>query len=158
MRLQDVLSADDITTELLAVDKEATLRELAQLLSRGETPLDADEVYRVFAEREKLASTGIGSGVAVPHGRLRLERPRMALAISRQGVAFDSADGEPARILVALLTPSSHPADQLKMIARVSRVLRDEAIRARLLDAGSSHAALRIMVEEDLRQSSAPTS
>jgi len=150
MRLEEVLSADDVTTNLPAADKDATLRGLARLLSRGEGP-DEDAVYQAFADRERLATTGIGSGVAMPHGRLHVDRPRMALAICRQGIAFDSVDGEPARILVALLTPYEHPGDQIKVLARVSRVLRRPSVRERLLHAASSDDALRIMMEEDAR-------
>ena len=152
MRLHGVLCADDVTTDLPAANKDATLRGLARLLSRGES-LDEDAVYQAFADRERLASTGIGSGVAMPHGRLHVERPRMALAICRQGIAFDSIDGEPARILVALLTPYAHPGDQIKVLARVSRVLRRPSVRESLLHASSSDDALRIMMEEDSRQS-----
>ena len=151
MRLEEVLHADDVTTDLpAAADKQATLRGLARLLSRRDH-LDEDAVYQAFADRERLASTGIGSGVAIPHGRLRVNRARMALAICRQGVAFDSVDGEPARILVALLTPFEHPGEQFKVLARVSRVLRRPSVRERLLHAASGDDALRILVEEDQR-------
>jgi PTS system nitrogen regulatory IIA component len=151
MRLEDVLHADDVTTDLPAGDKDATLRGLARLFCRNDGLLNEDAVYRAFAERERVASTGIGSGVAMPHGRVRVDRPRMALAICREGLQFDSLDGEPARILVALLTPYEHPGHQIKMLARVSRVLRDGAVRDRLLQAESRADALRILVEEDLR-------
>ena len=151
MRLEDVLHADDVTTDLPPADKEATLRGLARLFCRNDGQLDEDTVYRVFADRERVASTGIGSGVAMPHGRLRVERARMALAICREGVAFDSLDGQPARILVALLTPYDHPGDQIKVLARVSRVLKDSAVRERLLKADTRDDALRILVEEDMR-------
>lgn len=150
MRLGDVLHAKDVTTDLPPADKEATLRGLARLISQDDGP-DEDSVYRAFAERERVASTGIGSGVAIPHGRMRVDRTRMALAICREGVAFDSLDGEPARILVALLTPYGQLGDQIKVLARVSRVLKDGSVRERLLRAASSDDALRIMVEEDLK-------
>jgi mannitol/fructose-specific phosphotransferase system IIA component (Ntr-type) len=150
MRLEDVLHADDVTTELPPADKEETLRGLARFLCRDED-LDEDSVYRAFADRERMASTGIGSGVALPHGRMRLERQRMALAICRQGVSFDSVDGEPAHILVALLTPYEHPGDQIKVLARVTKLLKRPGVRERLLCAVSSDDALRIMVEEDQR-------
>lgn len=149
MRLADVLRADDVTTELPTADKDETLRGLARLLSRGGDCLDEDAVYRAFADRERLATTGIGSGVAMPHGRMRVDRQRMALAICRQGVAFDSVDGEPATILVAPLTPYEHPGDQIKVLARVSRVLKQPRVRERLLHAASGDDARRIMVEAD---------
>lgn len=150
MRLEEVLHADHVTTELPAADKQSTLRGLARLLSRRDA-LDEDAVYQAIADRERLATTGIGSGVAMPHGRLRVNRPCMALAICRQGIAFDSVDGEPARILVALLTPYEHPGEQIKVLARVSRVLRRPSVRERLLHAASGDDALRILVEEDQR-------
>lgn len=150
MRLDEVLQADDVTTDLPAADKQSTLRGLARLLSRKDH-LDEDAVYQAIADRERLATTGIGSGVAMPHGRLRVNRAHMALAICRQGIAFDSVDGEPARILVALLTPYEHPGEQIKVLARVSRVLKRSSVRERLLDAASGVDALRILVEEDQR-------
>lgn len=150
MRLDEVLQADDVTTELPTGDKQSTLRGLARLLSRRDA-LDEDAVYQAIADRERVATTGIGSGVAMPHGRLRVNRPHMAFAICRQGIAFDSVDGEPARILVALLTPYEHPGEQIKVLARMSRVLKRPSVRERLLDAASSDDALRILVEEDRR-------
>jgi mannitol/fructose-specific phosphotransferase system IIA component (Ntr-type) len=75
----------------------------------------------------------------------------MFVAICRQGIAFDSVDGEPARILVALLTPFEQRGEQIKVLARVSRVLRRPSVRERLLLAASSDDALRILVEEDQR-------
>ncbi|MEY4579877.1 MAG: hypothetical protein RL701_4580 [Pseudomonadota bacterium] len=150
MRLEDVLRADDVTTDLPPGGKDETLRGLARLFCRHEG-LDEDSVYRAFVDRERLASTGIGSGVAMPHGRLRLPKQRMALAICRQGVVFDSVDGAPAHILVALLTPYEHPGEQIKVLARVSRVLKTPSVRERLLQAASRDDARRIMVEEDDR-------
>ena len=151
MRLGDVLHAEDVTTDLPPADKEATLRGLARLMSRSSDGLDEDAVYRALADRERVASTGIGSGVAMPHGRMRMERPRMALAICREGVPFDSLDGEPARILVALLTPYAQLGDQIKVLARVSRVLKDSSVRERLLQAETRDDARRILLDEDLR-------
>lgn len=159
MRLADVLTVDGISTDLTARDKDATLRELARLVAAGQgggsegagPSLDAEAVYRALVEREQLATTGVGSGVAIPHGRIPTDRFRVAMAISPDGVPFDSVDGEPARILFAVLAPESHPADQLRVLARISRVLKDQAVRSRLLGAASRQAALDIVVEEELR-------
>lgn len=153
MRLADVLTVEGIRTDLAARDKDATLREMARLVAaaEGDAALDADVVYRALAEREQLATTGVGSGVAIPHGRLDTDRFRIAMAISPDGVPFDSVDGEPARILFAVLAPENSPADQLRVLARISRVLKDQAVRNRLLAAASSQAALDILVEEELR-------
>ena len=155
MRLADVLTVEAIRTDLATRDKEATLRELARLVaaSEGENsdPLDAETVYRALVEREQVATTGVGSGVAIPHGRLDTNRFRVAMAISPEGVPFDSVDGEPARILVAVLAPENSPADQLRVLARISRVLKDQAVRSRLLSATTPADAFDIVIEEELR-------
>jgi PTS system nitrogen regulatory IIA component len=149
MRLADVLKVEAIQTDLDSGDKEDALRALARILAGSDQVLDEDTVYRVFSDRERLASTGVGSGVAIPHGRLDIDHFQLAMAICREGVPFDSVDGEPARIFVALLGPRENPAEQLKMLARISRVLKDKAVRARLLAAETGQDALAILVEEE---------
>jgi PTS system nitrogen regulatory IIA component len=118
----------------------------------GTGALTEDEVLKVLQAREQLASTGVGSGVAIPHGRIAAaEKMLGALAISREGVAFESIDGEPARIFMAVLAPEKHTGDHLKALARISRLLRDSAVRQRLLAAQTAEEALQIVVEEDER-------
>jgi|SRR3954471_22056287 PTS system nitrogen regulatory IIA component len=151
MRLADILKVEGIRTDLSAKDKEGTLRALARLFAQNDGGLDEDAVYRAFSERERLATTGVGSGVAIPHGRVNIDKFKVVMAISPEGVPFDSIDGEPAHIFVAVLGPVQNPAEQLRMLARISRVLKDQAVRARLLAAASSQDALQIVVEEELR-------
>jgi nitrogen PTS system EIIA component len=152
MRLADVLRVEGIRTDLSAKDKDTTLRTLARMLTEGyEGAPDEEQVYRAFSERERLATTGVGSGVAIPHGRIDIDGFRAVVAISPQGVPFDSVDGAPAHILFAVLAPARNPADQLKVLARISRVLKDQAVRSRLLSAGSSQAVFDIVAEEELR-------
>lgn len=151
MRLADHIRVEGIRTDLQPNDKATTLRELAKLATHGDTALDADVIYRVFQERESLATTGVGSGVAIPHGRLAVDDFRIVVAICPDGVPFDSVDGDPAHIFVGVLAPEGRPAGQLKMLARISRVLKDPEVRRRLLAAGSSEAALQILEEEDNR-------
>ena len=151
MRLADVLKVEAIRTDFSSDDKDRTLRELARLLASTDGVLDEESIYRVFSDRERLASTGVGSGVAIPHGRLDIDHFQVAMAIAPEGVQFDSVDGEPARIFFAILGPQQNPAEQLKMLARISRVLKDQKVRARLLEAESSQDALAIVAEEEAR-------
>ena len=151
MRLADHLRVESIRTDLQPSDKASTLRELAKLACHGDADLDEDVIYRVFQERETLATTGVGSGVAIPHGRMAVDDFRIVVAICPDGVPFDSVDGDPAHIFVGVLAPEGRPAGQLKMLARVSRVLKDPEVRKRLLEAASSEDALRIIEEEDSR-------
>ena len=148
MRLADILDIGRVTTSLLATDKPEVLRVLAGMF-QGQ---DAEEVFRVFQEREALASTGVGSGVAIPHGRLpTVDRLQAALAIAPQGVDFDAVDGEAARIFVAVLAPERHTGEHLKALARISRLLRDSHVRARLIDANDPSAALSVVLDEEGR-------
>jgi PTS system nitrogen regulatory IIA component len=151
MRLADVLKIERIRTDLAASDKEGTLRALARMFVQGGGMLDEESVYKAFWERERVGTTGVGSGVAIPHGRVDVDGFHVVMAISHEGVPFDSVDGEPAHIFFAVLGPLQNPADQLRMLARISRVLKDQSVRRRLLEAASSEDALEIVREEELR-------
>jgi nitrogen PTS system EIIA component len=151
MRLADVLKIEAVRTDLSAKDKDATLRALARIFAESDRVLDEELVYRAFCDRERLATTGLGSGVAIPHGRVDITEFRVVMAISHEGVPFDSVDGQPAHIVFAVLGPRENPAEQLRMLARISRVLKDQAVRKRLLEADSCQHALSIVVEEELR-------
>lgn len=129
MRLADILTRERVSTSVEARDKEEALRAVAGLFDG----ISADDAYLVLRERENLASTGVGEGVAIPHGRLAgIERLKAVLAICPKGVDFESVDGEPVYILVAILAPDRSTGDHLKALARVSRLLRPEDVRARL--------------------------
>jgi PTS system nitrogen regulatory IIA component len=148
MRLADILDIGRVSTSLVASDKSEVLHALAEMFS-GQ---DAEEIFRVFVEREALASTGVGSGVAIPHGRLgAVDRLQAALAVSRDGVEFDAVDGQPAHIFIAVLAPERHTGDHLKALARISRLLRDGRVRSRLLEATDPSAALSVVLDEEAR-------
>lgn len=156
MRLAELLSSDRIDTSLAARDKEGALREMARLLTSGihagsgERAPSVEDVHRVLAEREAVASTGMGEGVAIPHGRMMgLTRFVGALAIQKGGVSFDAVDGRPASILFALIGPERAAGEHLKCLARISRLLRDESVRRRLRDAEGSEGALRVVIDAD---------
>jgi PTS system nitrogen regulatory IIA component len=151
MRLSDVLRAEGILTDLGTTDKDSTLHALARMVAQTDGKLDEEAVYRAFSERERLATTGVGLGIAIPHGRVDIDGFRVVMAISRKGVPFDSVDGGLAHILVGVLAPLQGPADQLRLLARISRVLKDHNIRRRLLEANSPAAVLAIVAEEERR-------
>lgn len=151
MRLLDILSQERVTTELTADTKDDVLRALASLFTRGEPSLDARAVFEVLSERERLASTGIGSGVAIPHGRIAvLDGLRAALAISPSGIPFEAIDGSPVRIVIGVLAPQHHTGDHLRVLARVSRLLRSRDVRESLLQASDARAAYDIIAKSDV--------
>ncbi len=153
MRLADILSSQRVTVRLAAPDKHGALEALARLFVDDDTRLSTASITRVFEEREALASTGVGSGVAIPHGRLaEVGSLVAAVGICRDGVDFDAIDGQPAHILVAVLGPERQTGDHLKALARFSRLLRDERVRSRLLAAEDDTAALDVLLAEDGRK------
>ncbi len=150
MRLSDLLSDERVSTSLAATNKGAALDALATLLTQGPEAPERLAVVRVLREREALASTGVGDEVAIPHGRLPgLTRVIAAVALSPEGVEIDSIDRRPVRIFVAILAPERCPGDQLRALARVSRLLRDPRVRARIIAAESPAALLQIVREEE---------
>ena len=150
MRLTEILSEQRVTTQLTATSKDDALRALATLFAVDDRILDAEAVYEVLRERERLASTGIGSGVAIPHGRIgTLDSLRAAVAISPEGIPFDAIDGQPVRIVVGVLAPQHHTGDHLRVLARVSRMLRSREVRERLLEAPGPAAAFEIIARAD---------
>lgn len=134
--LADLLHPERVRIGLALPDKESALRAVASLLTLPEGASTEQEIYDVLMERERLASTGVGSGVAIPHGRFDgVEALRAAVAVCPAGVDFDAVDGLPVKILVGILGPRSMPQKHLAALAGVSRVLRDEARRNKVLNA-----------------------
>ena len=150
MRLTEILSERRVTTRLMAQSKDEALLALAELFSADDPGLDVASVHTVLRERERLASTGVGSGVAIPHGRISLlENLRAAVAISPEGIPFEAIDGAPVRIVVGVLAPQHHTGDHLRVLARVSRLLRSAQVRTDLMAAHDSQAAFEVLQHAD---------
>ena len=152
MRIVDLLTEERVAVPLSSRDKDGALRELAERLSRGVPGLDGETLYRALREREELATTGIGDGVAIPHTKVHgVEGIMMAVGLSRAGIDFASIDEKPAHIFVALIAPEHSTGDHLKALARISRLCRDAAFRGKLLAAQTPRDACEIIAQEDAR-------
>src|SRR3954464_2834308 len=150
MRLIDILSEERVTTHLQVSNKDEALRALSRLFAERDPALDVNVVHEVLSERERLASTGVGSSVAIPHGRISaIDDLRAAMAISRDGIPFEAIDGAPVRIIIGVLAPQHHTGDHLRVLARVSRLLRNPEVRESLLNARDAHEAFDIIVRAD---------
>jgi len=152
MRLTDILTAERVvvSAQLGAIhSKTQAIERLADLLAGG-TPKGSDCIYQALADREQLQSTGIGDGVAIPHGSLdALEQQTAAMLLCPEGVEFDSIDGRPARILIGVVGPKRATGEHLRMLARISRLLRDGSFRDRLLAAPDGPAAFQVIRSEE---------
>jgi len=150
MKIVDLLNPSAIAPELRGTTKNEVLGELTDALLRVEDSLDRDGVIRVLQERERLGSTGIGEGVAIPHGKLKkLDRLLISFGRSREGVDFDSMDGKPAQLFFLLVAPEESVGVHLKTLARISKLLKNPAVRKRLLDAGDAEDLYGIIAEEE---------
>jgi nitrogen PTS system EIIA component len=150
MTVTDILSPERVIPELRATTKEEVLTELAGLLAGPATGADVARLTAVLRERERLNSTAIGEGIAIPHGRLSGLRSVVAgFARSSRGVDFESIDKHPTHLFFVLIAPDDAAAMHLKALARISRLLKDKDFRARLLGLEDRQALFDAIVEED---------
>lgn len=150
MRFSDLLTPARVSTTFRVSSKDEALEALGALLVQDSELRDAASVVQVLRDREGLASTGVGDEVAIPHGRLpNLTQIIAAIAIAPEGVEFDSIDRRPVRIFVAVLAPDRAPGDHLRVLARVSRLLRDARVRAELIGASDPAQVLSILQAEE---------
>src|SRR5215470_17290938 len=139
MKITNILRVESILPELKSRDKAGVIRELAQAVTCSEPSIAADPLFEILTEREKLGSTGIGSGVAIPHGKLpNLDRIVAAFGRSRPGIDFDSQDGEPAHLFFVLVAPENTAGLHLKALAKLSRLLKDPHFREKLMAASDA--------------------
>jgi PTS system nitrogen regulatory IIA component len=149
MKILDVLPKDAILADLKAQDKKGILEELVEPISRLKQ-VNREELVRVLMERERLGSTGIGSGIGIPHGKLRdLDGLVLGFGLSRKGVDFESMDNRPTHIFFLLVTPENSTGLHLKLLARISKILKHDPFRERLLKAADSEEIYAIIKEED---------
>jgi len=148
-RIQGLLDGDLIIEDLQAKDKAGVIREFASLLkSTGRVP-DEDGLVSVVLKRE-ATTTGIGDGIAIPHGRLK-EIPGVIVAFgrSREGVDFQSMDGKPVHLFFLFVTPESRPEDHLLVLRRLARITRNPVLRERLLHATDRMEMQKLILDED---------
>ena len=152
MKIVDLIKRDMVVAALKATDKRAILEELATFMSEHNTRIDRAALSRVLIEREALASTAIGEGVAIPHGKLGAVGEIVAcLGRAPSGVEFDSMDGQPTFLFFVLVAPESSTGAHLKALARISRVFKDPEFRRRLMAAPDGPTMYDVVATEDAK-------
>jgi PTS system nitrogen regulatory IIA component len=147
MPLVEILSPDAIAPALRVSGKKQALQELATQAA-ARTWLDQHEIFETLLQRERLGSTGVGEGIAIPHGKLaKLDKLFGFVARLEKPVDFDAIDGMPVDILFLLLAPEGAGADHLKALARVARVLRRSGVLERLRAAHDADAIYAVLTE-----------
>ena len=152
MKVTDFLAADMIVSDLRSDTKSGVLGELATHLASRMDGVDGKVLKRVLEERELLASTAIGDGIAIPHGKMdAVGRLVGTLGRARSGIEFESIDGKPTHLVFMLVAPASSTGVHLKALSRLSRLFRDADFRERLMAAPDAPAMYQVIVEEDAK-------
>lgn len=150
MLLSELLTAERVRVPLTSHSKDALLRELVELAAAGRDPSVVDAILASVRERELVLSTGIGAGVAIPHGKTpHVEQLVMAAGVCRAPVDFDALDGEPVELCFLLVGPESAAGAHIKALSRISRLLRRDTLRAALREAASGDEFLRIVRDSE---------
>jgi PTS system nitrogen regulatory IIA component len=136
MKLVDILLEEDIIPDLKARDKKGVLEELAEVVSKHNPSVDRVVLVNVLVERENLGSTGIGDGVAIPHGKLKgVEQPIVSFGRSKSGLDFDSMDAQPVHLFFLLIAPENSSGMHLQVLAKIAKILKNSAFRKSLMEA-----------------------
>jgi nitrogen PTS system EIIA component len=155
VKIVDFVGPELILPQLQAHEKSAVIRELADHLAAhvsGPQKIDREVLAKVLLERERLASTAIGEGVAIPHGKLDAVG-KLVAAVGRApaGVDFDSMDGRPTHLFFVLVAPENSTGVHLKALARISRLFKDPEFRTRLMQAHDAQEIFRVIADEDAK-------
>jgi PTS system nitrogen regulatory IIA component len=150
MKVSDIFRKEHIVEGLKSKTKRDVLAELSGVFLRGDVKYSHEDMVNTLLEREKLGSTGIGDGVAIPHGKLaNLEELIVSFGRSKEGVEFDAMDGKPAHIFFLLMAPEDTTGKHLKALAKISKMLKDSTFRKKLLEAKSKDELYMIIADKD---------
>ncbi len=148
MRLDEYLDSELLITELSASTKEGVLEELVGMACARYSNLDAENILQVLHDRESLGSTGIGGGIAIPHAKiLGLEKMLLVVARSTEGVAYEALDARPVHIIFMVLAPESAVGMHLRLLAHVSRLLKEKEFRQAFMQAADNEELFALLAQ-----------
>ena len=150
MKATELLTPDLIKLELVANSKEEALNELVDVLAEADKLNSRDQFYQTILDREESSSTGVGHGVAIPHGKSEaVKEPALVFGKSDTGIDFDSRDGEPAKIFFMIAVPEKSSQEHLKILSGLSRKLMHDDFRQALLGADKAEQVLEVLNEHE---------
>jgi len=150
MRLDQIFHVEFLKENLESESKSGALTELINVLIESGRKINPVKTLDVLLQREKLGSTGVGNGVAIPHGKISdLDEIVVAFGRSRKGIPFDAVDGKPVHLFFLLLAPESSAGQHLKALAQISKMLKKAGFRKKLIEADTKEALYKIIVEQN---------
>jgi len=150
VKIMNYLKEEWVIPNLQGTDKRSVLKALSSVLVKPCQMASEEELLQVLLDREKLGSTGIGEGIAIPHGRLKkLKSFLISFGRSMKGVDFDSIDRKPSQLFFMVMAPENSAVDNLKLLGRIVTLLKDPSFKKRLIEAQSQKELFQIISEED---------
>jgi PTS system nitrogen regulatory IIA component len=150
MRLSELLEEDNVILDLKARDKKRAIEELTEAIVKSNPLLDKDSLVKVLLERERLGSTGIGDGVAIPHGKFHgVSEPIISFGRSLKGLDFESMDGQPVFLFFLLVAPESSASAHLKALARIAKILKNGTFRKILMEGSTREEIYQAIIQND---------
>ncbi len=150
MKISEIIEKENIISDLKSKDKEGVLAELAEAISNHDPSIDKVALVDVLVERERLGTTGIGDGVAIPHGKLSgVKRPIVSFGRSKEGLDFDSMDGQPTHLFFLLVAPENSSGVHLEVLARTAKILKSSVFRKKLMEARTTKEIYQTIIKTD---------
>ena len=150
MKIEEILKKESVIADLLGDSKVKVIKEMTQCLKQNNFIKNDQDLFETLMEREKLGSTGIGENVAIPHGKSdEVTQIITVLARSKKGVEFESLDQKPVHFVCMVIAPAHSTGQHLKVLARVSRIFKNQGIREEILKAENSDTIYSILMNED---------
>jgi len=150
MKIDTILKKESVIADLLGDNKVEVIKEMTQCLKKNNFIKNDQALFETLMEREKLGSTGIGENVAIPHGKSdEVTQIITVLARSKNGVEFESLDQKPVHFVCMVIAPANSTGQHLKVLARISRIFKNQGLREDILNAGNSDSIYSILIHED---------
>jgi len=151
VKIHTLLTEDMIIPDLVSQERDAVLEEIVNFLKAKEVIAEEKELFEKLIQREKLGSTAIGEGIAIPHCKLKeVKNPLVALAVSKKGVRFESIDGKPTHIFFLVISHPDNPSLNLQILAAIAHLVRKSAsLQKKILGAKSTRKVIEIIREEE---------
>lgn len=150
MRLTDILQTEHIIMPLKSTKRDAVIRELVNTLKENDQITDTEKAYEAVLEREKLMTTGVGNGIAIPHCKdSSCPNFAVALGIQSKGIKFESIDKKDVKIVFLLVGPENNPGMHIKLLSRISRLMSNEELRQNILKNKKVEAIQTIIDDEE---------
>ena len=150
MKVHELLNPKYILTDFKSDNKDKVINELVDLLKDDERVIDLEEVRKCVFDREKIMSTGVGKGFAIPHGKTNSVTDIIAVfGKSKEPIEYNSLDGEPVNLVFLMIGKDTLVSKHIKLLSRISRLMNNDEFRDKLVNADSKESILKIFEEEE---------